>query len=110
MAHINRVLRSFRNRQILHLEKHCVTILDLEYVARLAQSTTTAPSPADLAERLVSEPTPLKGQPIRNDVIPDPGDRPCAAAFALSQPQASSDDGTARGRGEDHVLAISLPR
>jgi len=80
VAHINRVLRFFRQEQILHLEKHCVTILDLECLARLAQSTTTA----DLEKQLVNEPIPLEGQPTRINVIPDPGDRPCATAATHS--------------------------
>jgi CRP-like cAMP-binding protein len=110
VAHVNRVLRFFRDEQIAHLERHCVTILDLQSLARLAQSTPTARSPADLEKRLVDAPIPLKGQLTRNNVILHPGDRPRATAFPLSQAQASSGDGTARDIGEHHVLAIPLPR
>ena len=37
VVHVNRVLRSLRDERIVNLEKHCVTILDLEQLARLAQ-------------------------------------------------------------------------
>lgn len=36
VAHVNRVLRSLRDDQIVNLEKHCVTILDIEQLTRLA--------------------------------------------------------------------------
>jgi len=81
VAHVNRVLGAFRDEQIANLERHSVTILDLHSLARLAQTTATARSPAD---------------------------RPCATAFALSQAQASSGNGVARHKGEDHVLSIPL--
>jgi CRP-like cAMP-binding protein len=81
VAHVNRVIGGFRDEQIANLEKHCVTILDLQSLARLAQSTPTAPSPAD---------------------------RRGATAFALSQAQASSGNGVARDRGEDHILTNPL--
>ena len=38
VAHVNRVLRSLREERIVNLEKHCVTILDLERLMSLAQS------------------------------------------------------------------------
>jgi CRP-like cAMP-binding protein len=38
VAHINRVLRSLRDDQIVNLEKHCVTILDIERLRRLARN------------------------------------------------------------------------
>jgi CRP-like cAMP-binding protein len=81
VAHVNRVIGGFRDEQIANLEKHSVTIFDLQSLARLAQSTATARSPAD---------------------------RSCATAFALFQAQAPSGDGVARDRGEDHVLSIPL--
>jgi CRP-like cAMP-binding protein len=36
VAHINRVLRSLRDDQIANVEKHCVTILNIERLRRLA--------------------------------------------------------------------------
>jgi CRP/FNR family transcriptional regulator, anaerobic regulatory protein len=41
VAHVNRVLRSLRDEQIVNLEKYCVTILDLERLTKLAQSSPT---------------------------------------------------------------------
>jgi len=46
MVHINRVLRSLREARIVSLEKHCVTILDLEGLIRLADSGGTASLPS----------------------------------------------------------------
>jgi CRP/FNR family transcriptional regulator, anaerobic regulatory protein len=37
VMHINRVLRALRHEQVVHLEKHCVTILDLKRLATLAR-------------------------------------------------------------------------
>jgi CRP/FNR family transcriptional regulator len=37
VMHINRVLRALRDEQIVNLEKHCVTILDLNRLAILAR-------------------------------------------------------------------------
>jgi CRP/FNR family transcriptional regulator len=51
VAHINRVLRSLRSERIASLEKHCVTILDLERLTRL---TENAPSPSPSDRLLVS--------------------------------------------------------
>jgi CRP-like cAMP-binding protein len=42
VVHINRVLQSLRGEQIVDLEKHCVTILDLERLAILAQDEGAA--------------------------------------------------------------------
>jgi CRP/FNR family transcriptional regulator len=50
VAHVNRVLRCFRDEQIAQFEKHSLTILDLELLTRLAQSSSRAGSPASLAE------------------------------------------------------------
>jgi CRP-like cAMP-binding protein len=41
VVHINRVLRSLREAGIVNLEKHCVTILDLERLTRLAENGGT---------------------------------------------------------------------
>ena len=40
-VHINRVLRSLREAGIVNLEKHCVTILDLERLTDLAEDGGT---------------------------------------------------------------------
>jgi CRP-like cAMP-binding protein len=37
VAHVNRVLRSLRDEQIVSLERHCITILDLNRLNTLAQ-------------------------------------------------------------------------
>jgi CRP-like cAMP-binding protein len=42
VVHINRVLRSLREARIVNLERHCVTILDVERLTRLAESGGTA--------------------------------------------------------------------
>jgi CRP-like cAMP-binding protein len=42
MVHINRVLRSLREAGIVNMERHCVTILDLERLTRLAETGGTA--------------------------------------------------------------------
>jgi CRP-like cAMP-binding protein len=41
VVHINRVLRSLREAGIVNLEKHCVTILDLERLTDLAENGGT---------------------------------------------------------------------
>jgi CRP-like cAMP-binding protein len=38
VAHVNRVLRSLREEQIVSLERHCMTILDLNRLKTLAQT------------------------------------------------------------------------
>jgi CRP/FNR family transcriptional regulator, anaerobic regulatory protein len=38
VVHVNRVLRSLRDERIVNLEKHCVTILNIEQLTKLAQS------------------------------------------------------------------------
>jgi CRP/FNR family transcriptional regulator, anaerobic regulatory protein len=42
VAHVNRVLRSLRDDRIVNLEKHCVTILNLEQLTRLARNRSLA--------------------------------------------------------------------
>jgi CRP-like cAMP-binding protein len=61
VAHVNRVLRSLRSERIANLEKHCVTILDLERLTRL---TENAPSP-NPSDRLLDEPLPPSSQLTR---------------------------------------------
>jgi len=68
-AHVNRVLRSLRNEQIANLEKHCVTILDLERLKRLAQSDPIVALTAGLDQRLVDEPISRNSQPTQISVI-----------------------------------------
>src|SRR5262249_19065598 len=40
-VHVNRVLRSLRDGRTIEMEKHCVTILDLERLQSLVQPGTT---------------------------------------------------------------------
>jgi hypothetical protein len=46
VVHINRLLRSLREARIVNLEKHCVTILDLERLTSLAQNEGTVSLPS----------------------------------------------------------------
>jgi CRP/FNR family transcriptional regulator, anaerobic regulatory protein len=55
VVHINRVLRSLRDERIVDLEKHCVTILDLERLMNLAQWRGTAISRPIDSRRNISE-------------------------------------------------------
>jgi CRP-like cAMP-binding protein len=55
VVHINRVLRSLRDERILNLEKHCVTILDLERLASLAQNGEMGSSNTAGADRRLHE-------------------------------------------------------
>jgi len=71
VAHVNRVLRSLRDERIVTLEKHCVTILDLEQLTRLAKNDPIARSNADGNERSMNEPMPPGDQLTR--MTPDPG-------------------------------------
>jgi CRP/FNR family transcriptional regulator len=45
VVHINRVLRSMREARIVSLERHCLTILDLERLTSLAQIGGTVSTP-----------------------------------------------------------------
>jgi len=65
VAHVNRVLRSLRDERIVNFEKHCVTILDLDRLARLAQNAQAVSSIAGLDERPLDEPVPSSGQLIQ---------------------------------------------
>jgi DNA-binding transcriptional regulator LsrR (DeoR family) len=38
VVHVNRVLRSLRDERIVNVERHCVTILDLDRLTSLAQN------------------------------------------------------------------------
>jgi CRP/FNR family transcriptional regulator, anaerobic regulatory protein len=59
VAHINRVLRSLRDDQIVNLEKHCVTILDIERLRRLAGNGSLA-SANGTNERSLEVPMPQR--------------------------------------------------
>jgi CRP/FNR family transcriptional regulator, anaerobic regulatory protein len=61
VAHINRVLRSLRDDQIVNLEKHCVTILDIERLRRLAGNGPLASSKRE-NERSLEGPAPPRSQ------------------------------------------------
>ena len=61
VAHINRVLRSLRDDQIVNLEKHCVTILDIERLRRLAGNGPLASSTRE-NERSLEGPAAPTGQ------------------------------------------------
>jgi CRP/FNR family transcriptional regulator, anaerobic regulatory protein len=71
VAHVNRVLRSLRDEQIVNLERHCVTIVDLERLAKLTQSGPIVRSTAGLEDRLVGQPIPPSSEPAR--IRADPG-------------------------------------
>jgi len=68
VAHINRVLRSLRDDQIVDLEKHCVTILDIERLRRLARNGPLASSTRE-NERSLEGPAAPTGQlsPLKAD-------------------------------------------
>jgi CRP/FNR family transcriptional regulator len=51
VVHISRVLRRLRDARIVTLEKHCVTIHDLELLTRLAENAETVNSSTTIGER-----------------------------------------------------------
>ena len=55
VVHINRVLRSLRSERIVDLDKHCVTVLDLERLVNMARKGGTASSRAICDEHGLSE-------------------------------------------------------
>jgi CRP-like cAMP-binding protein len=55
VVHVNRVLRALRDEQIVNLEKHCVTILDLARLTSLVRNETMASPSAYIAERALHE-------------------------------------------------------
>jgi CRP/FNR family transcriptional regulator, anaerobic regulatory protein len=61
VAHLNRVLRSLRDDQIVNLEKHCVTILDIERLRRLAGNGSFA-SANGTNERSLEVPMPQRAR------------------------------------------------
>src|SRR5215467_2278566 len=50
VVHVNRVLRSLRAERILELEKHCVTILDLDRLSSVAENRGTKISTASVSD------------------------------------------------------------
>jgi len=55
VVHVNRVLRALRDEQIVNLEKHYVTILDLARLTVLAQKEAAASPSAGITERALHE-------------------------------------------------------
>jgi CRP/FNR family transcriptional regulator len=55
VVHINRVLRALRQARIVTLEKHCVTIHDLELLTSLAENGETVNSSTIVGERSLTE-------------------------------------------------------
>ena len=55
VVHVNRVLRALRDEQIVNLEKHCVTILDLARLTGLARNEAMASPSAGIAEHALQE-------------------------------------------------------
>jgi CRP/FNR family transcriptional regulator, anaerobic regulatory protein len=51
VMHINRILRTLRDEQIVNMEKHCVTILDLKRLAILARYGGIRSSSGSVGER-----------------------------------------------------------
>jgi CRP/FNR family transcriptional regulator len=62
VAHVNRMLRSLREDRIVNLEKHSVTILDLERLTRLARNREVASPIASVGRRSLIEPAVSLGQ------------------------------------------------
>jgi len=66
VAHVNRVLRFLRDEQIVSLERHCMTILNLKQLKTLAQKGL--PPIADFEKRSSNDPTPYgKSAHLNND-------------------------------------------
>jgi CRP/FNR family transcriptional regulator, anaerobic regulatory protein len=54
-VHVNRMLRSLRDKRIVRMDKHYVTILDLEGLRNLAEGAVTLSSMTDAGQRASSE-------------------------------------------------------
>jgi CRP-like cAMP-binding protein len=65
VAHVNRVLRFLRDEQIISLEQHCMTILDLNRLKTLAKKGS--PPIAGFDELSPTEPTPYRRLAHLND-------------------------------------------
>jgi CRP/FNR family transcriptional regulator, anaerobic regulatory protein len=48
VVHVNRVLGALREQRIVNLERHCITIIDLEQLTTLAQSKRSVRPPQEL--------------------------------------------------------------
>jgi DNA-binding transcriptional regulator LsrR (DeoR family) len=69
VVHINRVLRALRQARIVTLEKHCVTIHDLELLRSLAENgeAETVNPRTNVGERSLTQiPLPVAKQPYPN--------------------------------------------
>jgi CRP-like cAMP-binding protein len=81
VVHINRVLRSLREARIVNLEKHCVTILDIERLTRLAENGgIVSSSAAGVCE--------MSAVTARSPTIPSRGADPRSAMTALQGAQS----------------------
>ena len=65
VVHVNRVLRFLRDEQIVSLERHCMTILNLKQLKTLAQKGL--PPIADFEKRSSNDPTPYRKSAHLND-------------------------------------------
>jgi CRP-like cAMP-binding protein len=54
-VHVNRVLRSLREERIIQMEKHCMTILDIERLMQLAEHEAPRSSMTEICARDMSE-------------------------------------------------------
>jgi CRP/FNR family transcriptional regulator, anaerobic regulatory protein len=59
VVHVNRVLGALREQRIVNLERHCITIIDLERLTTLAQTKRIARSPHEI-ELSSNEPIPVR--------------------------------------------------
>jgi hypothetical protein len=66
VVHVSRVLRSMREAGIVSVERHCVSILDLERLTILAQNEGFSPNPSiDGRPGIISTTVrPSKGSPV----------------------------------------------
>jgi CRP/FNR family transcriptional regulator len=55
VVHVNRVLRSLRDERIVNLERHCVTVLNLDRLTSLAQNGGTGSSNTKVSDRRPDE-------------------------------------------------------
>lgn len=58
LVHVNRVLRSLREQKIVSVDRHVVTIRDLDRLRQLAASGKSAPRPIAEPSRAAPEPSP----------------------------------------------------
>jgi len=65
VVHVNRVMRFLRDEQVISLERHCMTILDLNRLKSLAQKGS--PPGAEFDRRSSNETTPYRKSALLND-------------------------------------------